>query len=580
MLTLRSCRPVKCLIRRMSSSTDSPVVDLPGLGRLRGSTATTAWSKRKIYQFLGVNYAEAPIGELRFKAPRPVQSWEGEKDASMLGRPCPMYSVLKKLKEPPKNGHLEDCVNLCVYSNDLGGSRPVMVYIHGGGFIEGDAGQFPPNYLLEKDVVLVVPQYRLGPLGFLSTQTEAIPGNAGALDIIQALKWVQENIKHFGGDPQKVTVVGHSAGAGILSAITYSPLAGEELFSKVILQSGGSSASWSWDHDPTKNAREIAQLGGLSAKASVEELNQFLLGLDTQSLVMLFMKYLMTGTPNGIRTIGGHRMTIGGPSNFLPDTPYEILSKGGGRRNLPMMAGVLKNDGGFLMTGVYDVLSQTIGFQNKDFNSFDFLDFYNRILGTHEVTGTMVAYQSKGVFSKEALTSGNFYALIDGLFDICNALFIKGPTFRAVQENAKFNPKQTWLYTFDYRGQHSRFGYGADITKYPFDGGVSHSDDNLYLFPWPESAANLNEEDTKMAKKMVDLWTSFAIDGIPSAPQVPNWPQMTEVVGPYLHINQTDSVGEDFRDEFTVLSREGYHSRKFRKDIEEQVHHTHGKVFE
>lgn len=373
----------------------------------------------------------------------------------------------------------------------------------------------------------MVPQYRLGPLGFLSTQSDAVPGNAGALDIIQALKWVKENISYFGGDPKKVTVVGHSAGAGILSAITYSPLAEEDLFRSIILQSGGSSASWSWDHDPAKNAREIATLGGFNKKGSIEELNDFLLKLDTQSLVMLFMKYLMTGTPNGIRTIGGHRMTIGGPSNFLPDTPYEILSRGGGRKNIPMIAGVLKHDGGFLMTGVYDVLRQTIGFENKGFYSIDFLDFYNRILGTHEVTGSMVAYQSKGVFTKEALASGNYYALLDGLFDICNALFIKGPTFRAVQENAKFNPDHTWLYTFNYKGEHTRFGYGADISKYPFEGGVSHSDENIYLFPWPKSAAKLNEADTKISKKMVDLWTSFASNGVPSCSEVPTWPAMT-----------------------------------------------------
>ncbi|GAB0089472.1 Carboxylic ester hydrolase [Sergentomyia squamirostris] len=579
MFTMKRVREFQALTRWMSTVVENPVVELPGLGCLKGSTTKSAWSGRKIYQFRGVKYAEAPVGALRFKAPIPAQPWKGELDATTLGKPCPMYAVLKKMKTPPE-GHLEDCINLCVYSNDLGGSRPVIVYIHGGGFIEGDAGQFPPNYLLEKDIVLVVPQYRLGPLGFLSTQTDAIPGNAGPQDIILALKWVQENIRHFGGDPSQVTVIGHSAGAGILSAITYSPLASDNLFQRVILQSGASTASWSWDHDPAKNAREIAQLGGLKANASLDELNDFLLKLDTQSLVMLFMKYLMAGTPNGIRTIGGHRMTIGGPSKFLPDTPYEILSKGGGRKNLPMMAGVLKNDGGFLMTGTYDVLRSTIGFKNKNFYTFDFLDFFNRILGVHEVTGTMVAFQSKGVFSKEVLNSGNYYALMDGLFDICSALFIKGPLFRAVQENAKFNPKNTWLYSFDYKGQYSRFGYGEDVNKYPFDGGVGHSDENIYLFPWPKSAANLNDADTRIARKLVDLWTSFAIDGVPYAPEVPTWPAMTEVVGPYLKINSQDMVAEDFRDEFTVLSREGRNTAKYSKDIQAGVHHKHGRNIE
>jgi acetylcholinesterase len=99
-----------------------------------------------------------------------------------------------------------------------------MVFIHGGGFYEGGASEHPPNYLLENDVVLVVPQFRLGPLGFLSTKTETIPGNATMLDIKLALEWVQKNITSFGGDPENVTLFGQSAGACLVSALSYSPM--------------------------------------------------------------------------------------------------------------------------------------------------------------------------------------------------------------------------------------------------------------------------------------------------------------------------------------------------------------------
>ena len=97
---------------------------------------------------------------------------------------------------------------------------------------------------------------------------------------------------------------------------------------------------------------------------------------------------------------------------------------------------------------------------------------------------------------------------------------------RAAQANARVNPTQTYLYTFDYKGEFTRFGYGADTSHYPFKGGVHHSDENIYLFPWPENVANLNAADTVMAQRMVDLWTSFAINGVPASSNVPSWPSM------------------------------------------------------
>lgn len=91
----------------------------------------------------------------------------------------------------------------------------------------------PPNYLLEKDIVLVVPQYRLGPLGFLSMKSENLPGNAAIFDVILALKWVQAHVRSFGGDPERVTLVGQSAGAGLINALAYSPIVEEHLYQQV-----------------------------------------------------------------------------------------------------------------------------------------------------------------------------------------------------------------------------------------------------------------------------------------------------------------------------------------------------------
>lgn len=106
---------------------------------------------------------------------------------------------------------------------------------------------------------------------------------------------------------------------------------------------------------------------------------------------------------------------------------------------------------------------------------------------------------------------------------LCSISMLKGPVLRAVQANAQFNPNETFLYTFDYAGEHTRFGYGADTSHYPFSGGVHHSNDNIYIYPWPAHVSILNEADTEMSMKMVDLWTSFAISGVPSTPGQPEW---------------------------------------------------------
>lgn len=142
-----------------------------------------------------------------------------------------------------------------------------MFFIHGGGFYDGSGAHHTPEFLLEKDIVLVVVQYRLGPLGFASLRTEGIPGNVGLMDIELALQWVQENIEHFGGDARNVTVFGESAGAAAISALMYSPRVVDNLFHKVILQSGASSAPWVWDKEPVEHVREIATIAGCDEDA-------------------------------------------------------------------------------------------------------------------------------------------------------------------------------------------------------------------------------------------------------------------------------------------------------------------------
>lgn len=169
-----------------------------------------------------------------------------------------------------------------------------MVYIHGGAFIDGATFHHPPNYLLEKDIVLVVPQYRLGPLGFLSTMTQEIPGNAAILDVILALQWIQRNIEHFGGDPNQITLFGQSAGAAIVSSLILTPAVPTSLFHKVIIQSGSSMSSWSVDTDPIGNARDIGRAVGCNQSEPIRALNECFMAVDVLTLLWGFTEHLVS----------------------------------------------------------------------------------------------------------------------------------------------------------------------------------------------------------------------------------------------------------------------------------------------
>ncbi|XP_058463652.1 glutactin-like [Malaya genurostris] len=535
----------------------NPMVNLPGQGTLRGSITKGAWSGVPIQQFLNIRYAEPATGDRRFKAPIPAEPWEGVRDVSKRNRTSPYYGDLKKVPKDELTNNLEDCISLCVYTKDLSGKKPVIVYIHGGGFYSGSAAQHPPEYLLEKDIVLVVPQYRLAALGFLSTKTENIPGNAGVQDVLLAFQWVQKYISHFGGDPKQVTAFGQSAGAAIISALTFSPVTKESLFGKVIYNSGaGLASSWSFDMNCERNARDIARRAGCDPKAPLDEVEKFLLQLDTYTLLKSFSQHMWQGTPNGINSIGGHRFTLGGPSGIFPKTPFEVMKRGGGRKNLPMLTGVVKHEGTFALVDIFAILAHMKILKDADFMRYDLLEEVARIYGSTENSNALGQLIARSMFNVEDLVSGDIRRLIPGLIDFSGAAIIKSTVLRSAQFNSRYNPDKTYVYSFDYHGEHTRFGFDQDVSKIPFDGGVHHTNDLLYLFPYPKSAAKLNSEDKKMAKTMVDLWTSFAIDGVPRTRDLPEWPTFNKVYGPYLHIDKQFSIGQNFLDELTVTNDE------------------------
>ncbi|KAK8782634.1 hypothetical protein V5799_016022 [Amblyomma americanum] len=204
---------------------------------------------KELYAYLGIPYAQPPIGDLRFRKPVPVSPWEGVYNASSKPKPCRQLPVpLVASLSLNYSGSSEDCLQInawlpssaCPETGSCAGKHPVIVFIHGGGFQWGDSALFlhdPANFVALSDVVFVTFNYRVGLHGFLSLEVPELPGNVGLWDQNLALKWVRKNIASFGGDPDDVTIDGQSAGAISVALHAVSPHS-KGLFKRAIMQSG------------------------------------------------------------------------------------------------------------------------------------------------------------------------------------------------------------------------------------------------------------------------------------------------------------------------------------------------------
>ena len=190
-------------------------------------------TKDGLQVYLGVPFAKPPVGQLRWKAPQPLENWKGVKQTKKFG-PRPIQGIVFGDMNSRSDGLSEDCLYLNIWSpvrNDKK-NLPVLVYFYGGGFVAGDGSE--PRYdgasMAKKGIVVLTVNYRLGLFGFLSHPELSAEtsykgsGNYGLLDQHAALKWVQENISAFGGDPKRVTIAGESAGSISVSAQMASPL--------------------------------------------------------------------------------------------------------------------------------------------------------------------------------------------------------------------------------------------------------------------------------------------------------------------------------------------------------------------
>jgi para-nitrobenzyl esterase len=299
-------------------------------GRLQGE------QQGELLVFRGIPFAKPPVGPLRFRPPEPLEPWPGIRDATVFGPGAPQganpFEMLLTVLVPETS---EDCLYLNVLAPSAMGKRPVLVWVHGGGNVVGAGSQrlYDATELVRRgDVVIVTLNYRLGIFGFLHGQSVAgehfpTSGNEGLLDQVAALRWVQQEIAAFGGDPENVTIFGQSAGCMDIAALMGMPAA-RGLFHKAVLQSSGTA----WNSMPREAAARvftaILAAAGLTP-ADAGQLREFsgeaLLDLQTRVGMMT----------------GGFFPVIDG--EVLPRSSYETIADGE-MVGIPIVVGTVRDE--------------------------------------------------------------------------------------------------------------------------------------------------------------------------------------------------------------------------------------------
>uniref|UniRef100_A0A3P8RJQ9 Carboxylic ester hydrolase n=1 Tax=Astatotilapia calliptera TaxID=8154 RepID=A0A3P8RJQ9_ASTCA len=323
---------------------NSPVVHTK-LGSLKGEYVSVKGKETGVHAYLGVPFAKPPLGpSLRLAPPQPVGGWEGVRDATKQPPMCiqskeTVLDLVDKLGtalvEIPDIS--EDCLYLNIYApanRAKNAKLPVMVWIHGGGFALGSASTYDGSALAAyQDVVVVLIQYRLGLLGFLSTGDEHISGNFGLLDQVEALKWIQQHIHNFGGDPGLVTIFGESAGGVSVSLLLLSPLS-DGLFHRAIAESGTAAMNVLMANDPLPMAQAVANASGCSLE-STKKISDCMRNLDIDTIVGFTQVRIQVN-------VDGHFLT----------KPVDELFRKHELHAVPFMTGVNNDEGGWMLASV------------------------------------------------------------------------------------------------------------------------------------------------------------------------------------------------------------------------------------
>ncbi|XP_057325364.1 juvenile hormone esterase-like [Microplitis mediator] len=529
-----------------------PIIEVQE-GKLRGIKENNI-NGIHFYAFRGIPYARPPIGDLRFKDPEPAESWSGVKDAIEYGPKCAQVNWVTG-----KIVGMEDCLYLNVYTTELNPKvlRAVMFCIHGGNFSFGTSNDetHGPDYLIEKEIVLVTVNYRLGVLGFLNLDDEEVSGNQGFKDLVHALKWVRQNISKFGGDPNNVTLIGHSAGGSSVHYLTVSPLA-QGLFHKAILQSGVAINPWARAPKNMKGkAEKLASILGNKISDS-KKLVEFLRGIDVFDLIKAQESFLTWKDRLFSINVFGPSVDSKSKDPFL-GIPIEEAVKSGIR--VPCIIGHVSHEGLIILSGLKndnygeindnqeELLIHPHAKKNlKDIN-ITYRDMKQFFMGGSEISPENV---KKFV---DLITAAHFVIDIHRTLDI----------------QTKITEVPTFMYKFDHYSKETSMM--QKITRVDLEG-TCHVEDLRYIY-YPKWCRKVGIEPSHKPgsieflnhQRFLELWTNFAKTGNPTSTRSELIPFEWQPIGRSAELNCL-KISKEFK-----MIKEPFLIDKISKNLKTQI---------
>jgi para-nitrobenzyl esterase len=448
--------------------------------------------------YKGIPFAAPPIGDLRWRPPQPAMKWEGVRQATMFG-PGPIEGMKFAF------GNSEDCLYLNIWTpaKSMNERTPVLVWIHGGGFSMGSASEaiFSGDSLARKGVILVCIAYRVGQLGFLShpelsaESPNRVSGNYGLLDMIEGLRWVKKNIAAFGGDPNKVTIFGESAGGIAVSMLCASPLA-KGLFHGAISESGGSFGPTRKTLFPGENMKRLPD-----AERNGED---YLRSAGVSSIAEL-RKISADKLPGG-RGLGMAWPIIDGW--VIPDDQYKLYSAGK-YNDTPILVG---------------------------YNSDEGLSFSPPKTPQEYITGVKARY---GKFADDLIKAYPTGSSIvpKTARDLTRDAAFGWHTWIWARLQSQTGKSKVFYYYFD---QHPEYSKDSPQASY----GSPHGQEVAYVFKHLNSSnPEITKTDLEISEDMATYWTNFAKYGDPNGKGVAIWPAFSDANPKVMYFSQTQRIG-------------------------------------
>jgi para-nitrobenzyl esterase len=472
-----------------------------------------------ISEFRGIPYAMPPVGDLRWRPPVAAQSWTGTRPATQFGPACAQVTTLGAFAGPANVN--EDCLTLNVFTPQIGASRklPVLIWLHGGGNMDGSSRDYDASRLAARGKIIVVSiNYRLGLLGWLANPALDAEGhpfaNYGLLDQQLALKWVRQNITAFGGDPENVTLGGQSAGSIDAEANVASPLAAG-LFQRAIFQ------SVVLDGTPLpaaeKTGADFAAAAGCG-RGATPEVAACLRRLPVQRIMQL------SGTAS---TQGPYVSILIADGQIVPAGGLFAAFKRGAFTHMPIMSGTVHDEYNFL-TAIAEYFS---GPPRHPITAAQFDNF---------VTSSYAAGMAKRVFAAYPLAA---YATPQLAWNAAGTDGLVCPQWTLNRILASQVP----VYGYEFDDQTAPFYFPAMPGFAPL---AYHTADIQYLFPlWhggPEGQSHrLNAPQQRLSDAMIAAWTNFVRTGNPNGPGAPAWPAFQPGPSkPGLYLSETLPVSQ------------------------------------